>query len=131
MDKVMLSDQDGGMREVELNPRESLSILNDVVYCCFVHKGTPSIVLKGDSDLISLGVKVLYYCPIPGCRSFRFDDSMETWENLYARFNINPLSYVVLTGEQRALQHFLRYLVNTMVRVAVLTDKEKRQAVAK
>ena len=99
--------------------------VDDVVCCCLIHKETPSMVIKGDSDLANLGVKVLHYCPIPGCKSFQCDRDKETLNNLFARFGILPLPYVFATQEQRTLQRIFQSIFTLTIRVNILTDKIK------
>ena len=102
--------------------------VDDVVCCCLVHKEMPSIAIKGDSDLVNLGVKALYYCPVPGCESFRCNDGMIMWEHLYTRFGVSFLPpYMKMTQEQRTLQQFSRFIFLLMIRVQILMDKEKRR----
>lgn len=109
----------------------TITIADDAVYYCLTHKETPSVVIEGDDDLANLGVKALCYCPILDCKSFRCndDDDADVLDSLYTRFNVSPLSYVVPTQEQRTLQRFLRHIFFLTVRVAILSDKEKRWAV--
>lgn len=96
------------------------------IYCCRLHKDVPPVAVCGDNDLAALGIKVLHYCPVPGCRSFQCDDGNETWDGFYTKFGVNTLPYIVPTREQRTLQHIFRQVFIQAVRIAILMDKRER-----
>ena len=103
------------------------TIVDGAVCCCAIHTNEPLVAIRNDPDLVSWGIRVLYYCPIPNCKIFRSGDGTKTWDKLYARFDIHTLEYVIPTREQRALQYFLRHIFILTVRVKILEDKEKRR----
>ena len=107
------------------------TIVGDAIYCCSVHKKTSSVVIKGDAEFRYLGIKELYYCPIPGCESFQCDNGVGAVDNLSMRLGILPLPHMVATQDQRALQRILQLVFTSTVRIKILMDREKRQAVEK
>lgn len=98
----------------------------DAVYCCQLHKEVLSVAICDNMDLAALSIKVLYYCPARGCRSFQCDEGNGMWDRLYIKFGVNTLPYIVPDEEQRVLRHIMRYVFLQAVRIAILTDKIER-----